>query len=396
MQRILALIQGDKTIWALLFAFAVISFIPVYSASSNLAYLYGSGDTMPFVIKHAAHLLLGFVFMFFIHRLPFHYFGPLSRLFLPLAIFGLVYTLLQGNTIAGANASRWIQIPILGFTIQTSAFAGIVLCVYVAQYISKNVDKSKTLKASVLPLWLPVFVVIGLIFPANFSTSALLFFFVLVIAFIGCYPLKQLLTVLGVALLGALLFILVAKAFPSAFPDRVDTWFNRVENFMTPENTETDYQVTKAKTAIASGGVIGKGPGKSVQKNFLPQSSSDFIYAIIVEELGLVGGMALLGLYLILLFRLVVALHKAPTLFGKILIVAAGLPIIVQAFVNMGVAVSLLPVTGQTLPLISSGGSSIWVTCIAMGMVLSVTAKHVEKQTDIESDNPLDILSEAL
>jgi cell division protein FtsW len=175
-----------------------------------------------------------------------------------------------------------------------------------------------------------------------------------------------------------LFFVLVAKTFPDAFPNRVDTWMARIDNFATDKPDEDDYQIEKAKIAIASGGLYGLGPGKSVQKNFLPQSSSDFIYAIIVEEYGMVGGIAVLGLYLLLLFRFVVAAHKANSLFGKLVVVGLGFPIIFQAMTNMAVAVELLPVTGQTLPLISSGGTSIWMTCIALGIILSVTKKEEE------------------
>jgi cell division protein FtsW len=201
---------------------------------------------------------------------------------------------------------------------------------------------------------------------------------VLMLVFIGKYPLKYIGIIVGAGIIGLTFFILVAKKFPDAFPNRVDTWIARIDNFTTDKPDEDDYQIEKAKIAIASGGIYGLGPGKSVQKNFLPQSSSDFIYAIIVEEYGLVGALCVLGLYLLLLFRFVVAAHKANSLFGKLVVVGLGFPIIFQAMTNMAVAVELLPVTGQTLPLISSGGSSIWMTCIALGIILSVTKKEEE------------------
>jgi cell division protein FtsW len=201
---------------------------------------------------------------------------------------------------------------------------------------------------------------------------------VLMLTFIGKYPLKYIGVIIGAGIIGLFFFILVAKAFPGAFPNRVDTWISRIDNFTSTKSDEDDYQIEKAKIAIASGGIYGLGPGKSVQKNFLPQSSSDFIYAIIVEEYGLAGGLLVVGLYLLLLFRFVVAAHKANSLFGKLVVVGLGFPIIFQAMTNMAVAVELLPVTGQTLPLISSGGSSIWMTCIALGIILSVTKKEEE------------------
>jgi cell division protein FtsW len=234
------------------------------------------------------------------------------------------------------------------------------------------------LQNSLWELWTPVFITIALILPANLSTAALIFAMVVMLAFIGKYPIKYIGVILGAGLVGLTFFILVAKQFPDAFPNRVDTWINRIDNFTTDKPDEDDYQIEKAKIAIASGGVYGLGPGKSVQKNFLPQSSSDFIYAIIVEEYGLFGGILVLSLYLLLLFRFVVAAHKANSLFGKLVVIGLGFPIVFQAMTNMAVAVELLPVTGQTLPLISSGGSSIWMTCLALGIILSVTKKEEE------------------
>jgi cell division protein FtsW len=204
------------------------------------------------------------------------------------------------------------------------------------------------------------------------------------LVFIGKYPLKYIGVILGAGAIGLLFFVIVAITFPDAFPNRVDTWIARIDNFATDKPDEDDYQIEKAKIAIASGGLYGLGPGKSVQKNFLPQSSSDFIYAIIVEEYGMVGGIAVLGLYLLLLFRFVVAAHKANSLFGKLVVVGLGFPIIFQAMTNMAVAVELLPVTGQTLPLISSGGTSIWMTCIALGIILSVTKKEEEIAEELD------------
>jgi cell division protein FtsW len=267
---------------------------------------------------------------------------------------------------------------------------------YVARYLSRIKDRAITFKETLLPLWLPVFLVLGLILPANFSTTAIIFSMVIVLVFVGGYPLKYLGIILGAGLLMLTLFVLTAKAFPGVFPNRVDTWISRVDSFVDNKDTEADYQIEKAKIAIASGGITGLGPGKSIQKNFLPQSSSDFIYAIIVEEFGLVGAFFLLFLYLLLLFRLVIVAHKASTMFGKSLVIGVGLPIVFQALINMGVAVELFPVTGKTLPLISSGGSAIWMTCLAIGMILSVSAKREPVASEEREQNPLDILSEAL
>ena len=396
MRSIFQYIQGDKAIWAVVALLALFSFLPVYSASSNLAYLYGDGSTLPFLLKHFAHLILGFSILYGIHKIPYHYFRGLSIIALPVVMVLLLITITEGTTIEGANASRWIRLPFVGVTFQTSTLAGVVLMTYVARYLSRVKDKVITFKETLLPLWLPVFIVLALILPANFSTTAIIFTMVVVLVFIGGYPLKYLAIILGTGLLFLTLFVLSAKAFSGVFPNRVDTWINRIENFSDHEDTEADYQIEKAKIAIASGGITGLGPGKSIQKNFLPQSSSDFIYAIIVEEFGLIGGLFLTFLYMFLLFRLVVVAHKATSMFGKLLVIGVGLPIVFQALINMGVAVELFPVTGKTLPLISSGGTSIWMTCLALGMILSVSAKREIVKTEMNEQNPLDILSEAL
>jgi len=316
---------------------------------------------------------------------------------IPIVLILLIVTMFQGITIDGANASRWIQIPIVGMSFQTSTLASVVLMVYVARYMSKIKDKDITFKSSVLPLWMPVFLVLILILPANFSTAAIMFVMVAMLVFIGGYPIRYLLVILASGAIALTLFILIAKAFPDAMPNRIDTWMSRLDSFSDGEDSEADYQIEKAKIAIASGGIQGVGPGKSIQKNFLPQSSSDFIFAIIIEEYGLIGGLSLIILYMWLLFRIVIVAQKADTMFGKLLVLGVGLPIVFQAMINMGVAVELFPVTGQTLPLISSGGTSIWMTCLAIGIILSVSAKREEiKEFENSEDNPLEILSETI
>jgi cell division protein FtsW len=397
MKSIFKSIKGDKAIWAVTGLLALFSFLPVYSASSNLAYLYDDGNTIKYLIKHFAHLVLGFSILYGIHKIPFHYFKGLSIIALPIVIVLLIVTMAQGTTIEGANASRWIRIPLVGVGFQTSTLAAVALMVYVARYLSRAKDREVSFKETLLPLWLPVFVVLALILPANFSTAAIIFVMVTMLVFIGGYPLKYLAIILASGALFLTLFILSAKAFPGVFPNRVDTWMSRLDNFTDKQDTDADYQIEIAKIAIATGGVTGLGPGKSVQKNFLPQSSSDFIYAIIVEEFGIVGGLFLMFLYMLLLFRLVIVAHKANSMFGKLLVIGVGVPIVFQAMINMAVAVELFPVTGQTLPLISSGGTSIWMTCLALGMVLSVSAKREVQKKDMENiENPLDILSETL
>lgn len=400
MSQLFNQIKGDKAIWAIATLLAIFSFLPVYSAASNLAYVGGTGNTFTFFLKHFMHLVLGFSIMFGVHKIPYKYFRGLSMIMIPIVLVLLVVTVLQGTTIEGANASRWIQIPIVNMSFQTSTLAALVLMVYVARYLSKIKDKDVSFSETIIPLWAPVFLVLMLILPANFSTTAIIFTMVMMLAFIGGYPIRYLVVIIGTGVAGLVLFVLVAKAFPEAMPNRIDTWMSRIENFSNGEDTEADYQIEKAKIAIASGGIQGVGPGKSVQKNFLPQSSSDFIFAIIIEEYGLIGGLFLLLLYSWLLFRIVIVSQKADTIFGKLLVLGVGLPIVFQALINMAVAVELFPVTGQTLPLISSGGTSIWMTCMAVGIILSVSAKREElrgfENKAKEEENPLDILSETL
>ena len=379
MKQLINNLKGDKGIWSFVALLALFSFMPVFSASSNLAYIgQGNGNTLGYLVKHIMHIGIGFAIIFMVHKVPYHYFKAVSKGALYIVWVLLAYTLIKGTVIAGANASRWIQVPFIGVTFQTSTLASMVLFIFVARYLSKAREVPIDFKSSVLELWIPVFVTLIFILPANFSTTALIFSMVLMLVFIGKYPLRYIGIVVGSGIVFLAFFILIAKAFPDAFPNRVDTWINRIDNFTSDKPGEDDYQIEKAKIAIASGKIYGLGPGKSIQKNFLPQSSSDFIFAIIVEEYGLIGGLGVLALYLLLLFRFIIASHKANSLFGKLVVIGLGFPMIFQAMVNMAVAVELLPVTGQTLPLISSGGSSIWMTCFALGIIISVTKKEEE------------------
>ena len=395
MKTVFQHIKGDKAIWAIVAILAIFSFMPVYSASTNLVYVVGAGSTLGYLLKHMVLLIMGFAIIYGVHKIPYRYFSGGSVLMLPIVIVLLIFTLAQGTTIGGANASRWIRIPFVGIGFQTSTLAGLVLMVYVARYLAKNKEKQIHFKESLLQLWLPVATVLILILPANFSTTAIIFVMILMVVFIGGYPIKYIAFILGAGLIALAFFVLIAKAFPEAMPNRVQTWQNRIESFSDTESKEA-YQVEKAKIAIATGGPLGVGPGKSVQKNFLPQSSSDFIFAIIVEEFGLAGGFVIVFIYFILLFRIFVVIRKTTTIFGTLLVVGVGCPIIFQAAINMAVATNLFPVTGQTLPLISSGGTSIWMTCFALGMILSVSASKEETEEDILDDNPLDILHETI
>ena len=399
MQHLFKNIKGDRLIWAIATLLAIFSFLPVYSAASNLVNV-GGGNTFSYLVKHFMHLFLGFSIMYGVHKVPYRYFRGLSMVMIPIILVLLVVTILQGTTIEGANASRWIRIPFVNMSFQTSTLASVVLMVYVARYMSKIKDKQVSFKESILPLWIPVFLILALILPSNFSTTALIFLMVVVLVFLGGYPIRYLAVIIGTGIVALVLFISIAKTFPDAMPNRIDTWMSRIDSFTDSGDTEGDYQIERAKIAIASGNVFGLGPGGSKQKNFLPQSSSDFIFAIIIEEYGLIGGLFLMVMYMWLLFRIVIVAQKSDTIFGKLLVLGVGIPIIFQAMINMAVAVELFPVTGQTLPLISSGGTSIWMTCLAIGIILSVSAKREEikgqENEEGVEQNPLEILSEAI
>jgi cell division protein FtsW len=388
-------IKGDKAIWSVAILLAIFSFMPVFSASSNLAYMNkGTGNTVAYLAKHFAHLALGFFILYRIQKIPYHRFRFISKILLLVSCLLLVITMFAG--VEQGSAHRWLRVPILGVTFQPSSIASIALMMFVARYLAKNEGQEINFKQSLLHLWLPIGGTLVLILPNNFSTAALIFVMIVMLVFVGRYPAKYLAAVCCIAGTSLLFFILTAKIVQKTNPEnpprifvRVQTWENRIYSFVDnkksedKEKSDEDYQIEKAKTAIASGGIYGLGQGKSVQKHFLPQSSSDFIFAIIVEEGGLIFGIGVLILYMFLFLRFVIAAHKANTLFGKLLVVGLGFPIIFQALINMCVAVQLLPVTGQTLPLISSGGSAIWMTCVSIGIIISVTKKDDEVAAEI-------------
>jgi cell division protein FtsW len=388
MKLLLEKIRGDKIIWSIVLLLAIFSFLPVYSASSN----FGNSFILSNLLKHIAIIIVGVLIMYSTHLIPYRYFKGLSKIALPLIITVLLITSLQGNLIDGANASRWIKLPIVGLSFQPSSMAIVVLMVYVSFYLSKNYNKNISFSKTIIPLWIPIILVVFLILPSNFSTAAMIFLMIITLIFIGGYPFKYL---LGIGFSGIILFSLffiTVKNYPDLMPNRVDTWISRIENFSSSDSSENNYQILRAKSAIASGMVFGVGAGKSSMKNILPQSTSDFIYAIITEEYGTVGAITILFLYLLLLLRIIIVSYKSNTVFGQLLALGAGLPIVFQAFINMGVAVQLFPVTGQPLPLISTGGTSIWMTFLALGIVLSVSSK--ESIHTINTENPLNILSE--
>lgn len=370
MRSIISNIKGDKVIWAVVFLLSIFSVLAVYSSTGTLAYRYHSGNTEYYLLKHLGILLLGLVLMFLSHHVRYIYYGRIAQLVLIASIPLLAYTLLFGTNLN--EASRWYTLPFINLTFQPSDLAKLALIIYLARLLAKKQDVVDDFKKGFLTIIAPVIIITGLILPANLSSAALIFATCLVLMFIGRVKIKF----LGLFVLSAVvalgLFLLIAINIPQ-LNSRFGTWQNRIENFSGDGDSDANYQVDQAKIAIATGGITGKMPGNSTQKNFLPHPYSDFIFAIIIEEYGLIGGTLVVLLYLILLFRAVKIVIKSPRNFAAFLTFGVAFSLVFQAMTNMLVAVNLMPVTGQTLPLISMGGTSIWFTSIAIGIILSVS-----------------------
>jgi cell division protein FtsW len=372
-KAILGKLQGDKVIWLVVAFLSLFSILAVYSSTGTLAYRFQSGNTEYYVIKHFIILIMGLFLMFVAHKIKYTYYSRLSQLALIIAVPLLVLTLFMGTNINEAN--RWITLPVVNLSFQSSDFAKLALIMYIARLLTKKQENIKDFKSAFLPIILPILVVCGLILPANLSTAVVLFATSVILMFIGRVSIKYILAVL---LTGAVFFsIFIAILLMSPDSGRLYTWKNRIENFTNRENADT-YQSDQAKIAIATGGITGKMPGNSVQRNFLPQAYSDFIYAIIIEEYGLIGGFIVLLLYLILMFRGVRIAHRSPGTFGAFLAAGLTFSLVFQGMINMAVTVDLLPVTGQPLPLVSMGGTSLWFTSLAIGIILSVSRKIEE------------------
>jgi len=376
-------LKGDQFLWGLILLLMLVSFLPIYSASSSLAYKFSGGNTFKFLTRHLLHLVLGGFFLYSVHRLNFRIIGKFSIIILPAAIVLLIVTLFKGTTMGGANAARWVRIPVLNMSFQTSAFASLALLVWLARWLAKPRDFA-LFKSLYFPLGAIALTLI-FILPADFSTTAIIFGMTFILMIAAGVPWKHLGKIIGIGAAGLTLFILIILAFPG-ISNRVDTWKSRIVNFGATDS-DASYQTDLAKMAIAEGQLFGKGPGKSVQKNFLPQSNSDFVFAVITEEYGLLGASGVVLLYMALFRRFVRIARRAHTKFGTLLVLAAASGMILQTLVNMGVATNLMPVTGQTLPFLSAGGSSIWMTCIALGIILSVSHTDVEKVVGVSAQS---------
>ena len=371
MNSIFSNIKGDKVIWAVVILLSLSSTLAVYSSISTLAYKSASKSQEIFMIKHIITLILGLGLMYWIHTIKYTYFSRISQLAYWLSVPLLLVTLVMGTNLN--SASRWLTIPGVDVSFQTSDLAKLALIMYVARLVAKKQGQVDDFKQTFLPIMVAIFVVCGLILPANFSTAAVLFATCMLIMFVGRINIKYLLGLVGSGIVLFSLFVVVA--LNSNNEGRIGTWKKRIENFSNDEvkDVNANYQVNQAKIAIATGGWSGKGPGKSTQRNFLPHPYSDFIYAFIIEEYGLGGGIFILFLYLTLLLRTIIIASKIDNPFGTFLALGCCFLLVFQAMINMAVGVNLFPVTGQPLPFLSKGGTSFMFTGIAIGIILSVS-----------------------
>ena len=386
--------RGDKFIWAIVVLLALISVMVVYSATGSLAYKMNKGNTEIYLFKQLAFMLIGLFIIYFLHRVNYSIYSKVAWILFLTAIPFLIYTLFFGAKIN--EGSRWIRLPIINMTVQTSDYARLALFMYISRVLSRKQEVIKNFKEGFLPIIIPVAIVCVLIAPANLSTALLTGATSLLLMFIGRVSFKHILLAIGVAAIPIGLLISVAVLTHKNKPDtelvgenvkeekskglmvRASTWIKRVQDFVYAKNEDVPYQVQQSKIAIANGGIlVGLGPGNSRQRNFLPHCYSDFIYAIIIEEYGLLGGAFIMVVYLIFLFRGIRIFRKCPYAFGAFLALGLSFTLAIQALANMAVSVNIVPVTGVTLPLVSMGGSSFLFTCMSIGIILSV-ARNVE------------------
>ncbi len=368
-------IKGDKVIWAVVLFLSLFSVLAVYSSTGTLAYKFQGGNTTHYMLKHLIILVFGLVLMYLAHKIKYVYYSPVFHIALWISIPLLLLTLFVGVDLNEARRSLPLA---FNLTFQTSDLAKLTLIIYLARLLTKKQHTIKDFRSAFVPLMIPVLLVVFLILPANLSTAAMLFIISLVLMLIGGINWKYILglVVMGAFVLGVFIFIL--SQLPDNQQGRLITWKHRIENHI--NKTGDNYQADQAMIAIASGGFFGKMPGNSTQRNFLPHPYSDFIFAIIVEEYGLLGGGFVVLLYLILLFRAVVIVTKIPKTFGAFLSIGVAFSLVFQAMINMTVAVGIVPVTGQPLPLVSMGGTSIWFTSLSLGILLSVSKEIMENQ----------------
>lgn len=370
------ILKGDRYLLAFISLLALFSFLPIYSTSTSLVLDNRIELVFYYLFKHAFFLIIGFVILFITQFINYKFLGKISVLLMPIMFILLIATLVQGNNnpneYNNTNSSRWFNIPIINLSFQTSTAAIVITMIYCARYLSKYRNKKINFIKSFLFLISPILINIGLIFPANGSTSLIFFILSIIVLFIGGYPIKYLIIFILIVISLSSFFIISAIKLNNIMPNnRVHTWKNRIINFIKKKNES--YQIKRSKTAIILGGSFGRGPGKSALKIFLPQSSSDFIYSIIIEEYGLLGGIILLFIYILILFRILIIITKIDECFANLVVVSIGFLIVIQALINTGVTVGLFPITGQTLPLVSSGGTSMWINSFGLGIILNIS-----------------------
>ena len=396
--------RGDKYIWGIVVLLSLISILVVYSATGSLAYKMNKGNTSVYLFKQLSFSLIGLVLIYFLHRINYTIFSRVATILFLVSVPLLLYTLLFGAKIN--DGSRWIKLPIINMTIQTSDFAKLALFMYISRLLSKKQEKIKDFKKGFIPVVMPVVIICALIMPANLSNALLTGATALLLMFIGRVSLKHIFLTIGIALIPVAIIVMVSvltydgkqKEGPKkpAMAEKVKsfgrfgTWVKRVQDFMYARDNETPYQVQQAKIAIANGGIlVGLGPGNSRQRNFLPQAYNYFIYSIIIEEYGLLGGAFMIFIYLVFLFRCIRIFRRCPYAFGAFLALGLSFTLVIQAIANMAVNVNLVPVTGVTLPLVSMGGSSFLFTCGAIGIILSVARNVEQMEPGNTSVNPI-------
>ncbi|MBT6236342.1 MAG: FtsW/RodA/SpoVE family cell cycle protein [Bacteroidetes bacterium] len=364
-------LKGDPYIWFVVFALSVYGVLAVYSSTGAMAWQDRGGDTEYYLLKHSALLIFGLFTMWLTHMIDIQYFYRISQIMLWLAVPLLIYTLVFGVEIN--DARRWVMLPGIGLTVQTSDFAKLALVAYVARFMARRQGEVHDFKRTLLPILGIILIVCLLIFPEDFSTSAVLFLTSMLVLFLGRLPLKQigLLAGIGVLVLGSTFAYVMSTDVQFG---RIATMKSRIESFSNEDADGGNYQSKQAQIAVARGGFTGKGPGRSRQKDFLPSPFADFIYAIIIEEYGSIfGGLALIVLYMLLLYRAFRVVLQSDNSLAALLAIGLAFSLVVQALVNMGVAVNVLPVTGLALPIVSRGGTSILFVSIAFGIILSAS-----------------------
>ncbi len=386
--------RGDKVIWAIVIVLSLVSLLVVYSATNSLAYKMYKGNNFIYLVKQIAFISIGIIVVYFAHRVNYTIYSRVAKMMFYISIVLLIYTLFFGAKIN--DGSRWIKLPIINLTIQTSDIAKLSLFMYLSRLLSKKQEVIKDFKKGFIPLMIPVVVICGLIAPANLSTALLTGATSMLLLFIGRASMKHIAIVGAAVAVPLIILILIAGAYydkaegkqkelPAVLSvGRIPTWIKRVQDFRYAKKDESPYQVQQAKIAVAKGGVFGLGPGNSEQRNFLPHPYSDYIYAIIIEEYGMIGAGFIIFIYMVFLFRSIKIFRKCPYAFGAFLALALSFTLVIQAMTNMAVNVGLFPVTGVTLPLVSMGGSSFLFTCLSIGIILSV-ARNVE---EAEGVNP--------